>query len=82
MAITKTDGAIVIDGDSVYVFQILRVGFALRTEVKTGLKMSHGSIMNLAKQYCGSPKRTKAGVLKDYAKWMEDNGMDATKLKS
>lgn len=81
MAITKTDGAIVIDGNSVMVFQILRVGYALRTEIKTGLKMSHGSIMNLAKSYCGSPKRTKAGVLKDYVKWMEFNGMDASRLK-
>jgi hypothetical protein len=81
MAITSNESGIMITGEHIAVFQILRVGFALRTEIKTGLKMSHGSIMNLAKQYCGSPKRTKKGVLADYAKWMESNGMDASRLK-
>ncbi len=81
MAITSDNGTIVIDGEHIAVFQILRVGFALRTEVRTGMKMSHGSIMNLAKSYCGSPKRTKKGVLADYVKWMESNGMNADRLK-
>ena len=32
-------------------------------------------MMNLAKDYCGSPKRTKAGVYVDYAIWLAGYGL-------
>lgn len=57
--------------ENVSVFQVLRVAAALALEINTGLKHSQGSIMNLAKAYCGSPKRTKKGVLLDYTEWLK-----------
>lgn len=62
----------VITAGLVDVFQVLRVAHALSIEINTGLKMSRGSVMNLAKQYCGSSKRTKRGVLRDYVEWLKE----------
>jgi hypothetical protein len=61
----------VLTGVAIDAFQITRVAHALSIECNTGLKMSRGSVMNLAKEYCGSPKRTKRGVLKDYVEWLK-----------
>jgi hypothetical protein len=61
----------VITGGLLDVYQVLRVAHALSIECNTGLRMSRGSVMNLAKEYCGSPKRTKRGVLKDYVEWLK-----------
>lgn len=57
--------------ENVGVFQLLRVASALAIEIDTGMRHSGGSVMLLAKQYCGSPKQTKRGVLRDYTKWLE-----------
>lgn len=52
-------------------FQYIRVAHALALEVNTGLKVGRGgSVMVLAAEYCGSTKRTKKGVLRDYLAWM------------
>lgn len=50
-------------------FQLVRVAYALALDVK-GIPQSRGSVMNLAKKYCGSPKRTKRGVLIDYVTFL------------
>ena len=55
---------------NVSLFQALRVAAALALEINSGLSHSRGSVMNLAKQYSGSPKRTKKGVLLDYTEWL------------
>lgn len=52
-------------------FQYIRVAHALALEINTGLKVARGgSVMVLAAGYCGSTKRTKKGVLRDYLAWM------------
>jgi hypothetical protein len=75
MAIESTDAGIMVTGEEIKVFQALRVASALGVEVSTRLTHSRGSIMNLAKQYCGSSKRTKAGVYVDYAIWLAGYGL-------
>lgn len=62
--------ATVLTGAAIDVFQLIRVAHALSVEINTGLKMSRGSVMNLAKKYCGSSKRTKRGVLIDYVAYL------------
>jgi hypothetical protein len=62
----------VITGALLDVYQVIRVAHALSIEVNTDLSMSRGSVMNLAKSYCGSPKRTKRGVLIDYVEWLKE----------
>lgn len=61
----------VLTGDAITIYQDLRVAHALSIEINTGLKMSRGSVMNLAKEYSGSSKRTKRGVLRDYVEWLK-----------
>lgn len=62
----------VLTGAAIDVFQLIRVAHGLSIEINTGMKMSRGSVMNLAKEYCGSSKRTKHGVLKDYVEWLNE----------
>jgi len=57
-------------------FQYTRVAHALALDIK-GIKFG-GSVMNLAKSYCGSSKRTKRGVLIDYVAWLESQYPDWT----
>jgi hypothetical protein len=38
-------------------------------------------MMQLAASYCGSPKRTKKGVYKDYDAWMVKSGFESVPLK-
>lgn len=61
-------------------FQVLRVRSMLGLEIKTGMSHSQGSLMNLAKSYCGSPKRTKKGVYADYNAWLVENGFESRPL--
>jgi hypothetical protein len=65
-----SEGFILATPAATAAFQYLRVAHALALEINTEMAMSRGSIMNLAKRYCGSPKRTKRGVLKDYVEWL------------
>lgn len=61
-----------LTGAGIDAFQVMRVAHALAIEINTGLKMSNGSVMLLAKEYCGSSKRTKRGVLIDYIAWLKE----------
>ena len=70
------NGTIMATGEGVEVMRILAVRRALMLEIKTGMKMSSRySTMNVAKNICGSPKRTKAGVLKDLEAFMDEVGI-------
>lgn len=72
----KTDehGTISISGEHVRLAQLLAILMGLRTEVATGIKMSRGRTMKqIAADWCGSDKRTKHGVLLDYALWYHEH---------
>jgi len=58
--------------ENVPMFKASQVAAALGLEINSGLKFGGGSVMNLAKKYCGSPKRTKRGVLVDYVAWIKE----------
>lgn len=77
MAIETTESGTMITGDEINVFQVLRVASALGLEVTTKLTHSRGSVMQLAAGYCGSGKRTKAGVWVDYVVWLAGYGLQA-----
>lgn len=63
-------------------FRLLSIRRGLKLEAETGMKLSSkGSVMNVAKDACGSPKRTKRGVYADYDKWMVSLGFDSVPLK-
>lgn len=62
-------------------FQLLRIRRALKLEIETGMKFSGGSIMNVAKEYCGSSRQTKRNVYADYDAWMVEQGFDSVELK-
>lgn len=67
--------------EQVAAFQLLRVRAGLALEIKTGMKMSrHGSVMNLAASYCGSTKRTKAAVYKEYDAYLVSLGFESKPL--
>lgn len=66
----------ILQGEGINFWQLSRVGNALALEINTGLKHSQGSVMNLAKRYCGSLKRTKRGVLADYVAWIKESMPD------
>ena len=73
MAVEHSDSGTTITGEHIEVFQLLRVAHALAMEINTGMKMSSaGSVMQLAASYCGSAKRTKKAVLRDYAAWLSE----------
>jgi len=70
----SNDGFVLDTKASIDAWQAMRVAAALALEINTGMKMSgRGSTMLLAASYCGSEKRTKKGVLKDYDKWLSEN---------
>ncbi len=74
MAIEKHgDGGFTLTGVDTKVFQYVRVAHALALEINIpGMKVARGgSLMLLAASYCGSSKRTKKGVLRDYIAWMK-----------
>lgn len=70
MAIEVGEGGTVITGEHIHLFNHLRIASALGLEINTGMKMSRGSTMQVAAGVCGSKRRTKKGVLKDYVAWM------------
>lgn len=53
-------------------FAFLQVLHALKLEVKTGMKMSRGSILKVAQQRYGVTARTKAGALAEMATIYEE----------
>lgn len=72
MAIEVSDSGTLITGEHVHLFNHMRLASALGLEVNTGMKVSsRGSAMQSAARVCGSTKRTKKGVLKDYVAWMQ-----------
>ena len=75
MAVEKTESGLLITGVHIQVFQLIRVAHGLALEVNIpGMKVSRGgSIMQLAASYCGSSKRTKKGVLRDYVAFLKAN---------
>jgi len=77
MPITSDDAGIMITGDAIIVYQLHALVGKLCTEIK-GIKFKHAvgrSSMAQAAAWCGSPKRTKAGVLGDFVVWMYANGL-------
>lgn len=75
MAIEHTEsGTMIVTGEHIELFQLMRAVSALALEINTGMKMSHkGSAMLLCASLCGSPKRTKKGVLLDLVCWTKAN---------
>jgi len=62
---------VVLTGAGVHMFRYLQLIHGLALEINSGMKLSsRGSVMNAAKEVCGSPKRTKRGVLADMVKFM------------
>lgn len=64
------DGFVVDTPEGLEMFHLLQIKYALRIEVRTGLKHSRGSVMNLANEVLkrnGRTKlyRTKAKVLEE-----------------
>jgi hypothetical protein len=71
MAIEVDEGGTMITGADIHLFNHMRIAAGLGLEINTGMKLSaRGSIMQVAAKVCGSSKRTKKGVLKDYVAWM------------
>lgn len=67
MPIESSDSGTLITGDSIALFRHLQIIHGLALEINTGMKLSsRGSVMLVAKAMCGSPKRTKRGVLSDF----------------
>lgn len=63
-----------ITGNALQHAEIARIVSCLCIEIRTGMKHSRGSQMNLAKHWCGSSKQTKKGVLGDLIEWFYANG--------
>lgn len=58
--ITSTPHAIVADGpDGVSLFRLVTIKHALDLEIKTGMKLSRGSILKIANDAMGTNFRTK-----------------------
>lgn len=69
----------VITGEGIAKFRITQVMHGLALEINTGMRLSNrGSVMNVARDMCGSAKRTKKGVLADYIAWVEREHPDIT----
>jgi hypothetical protein len=63
-------------------FRLLSVRRGLKLEIETGMKLSSkGSVMNVAREICGSSKRTKRAVFADYDAWMVAQGFDSVSLR-
>lgn len=73
MAVEKHEGGVMITGYHIDIFRIKAVETALALEIITGMQRSnHGrSTMQIAIGICGSPKRTKRGVLLDLCVWCD-----------
>ena len=71
-----SNGFVIDTPEGIQAFQLLRVRSALSIEVKTGMKLSRGSVMKLAKSYCGSRKNTKKGVYADYNAYLVSLGFE------
>ena len=71
MAIEHTPGVgTMITDEHIELFRLMAVASALALEVNyPGMRMSKGSVMNIAKRITGSPKRTKRGVLADLVEY-------------
>ena len=85
MAITTTEnGGMMITGEHIAIFDLLRIQKALKLEVKTGMTMSRGvSMVKVAQDrvtnVLGSKKklpRTKAKALEAYTQLLNDHGIE------
>jgi hypothetical protein len=72
MAVENNGGTITITGEHIQVFHLLRTAHALALEINTGMSMGRRSTMTVAAMYCGSTKRTKKGVLRDYVAFLTE----------
>lgn len=72
MAIEVSESGTMITGEHIEMFRVLHVMHGLALEINTGMKLSaRGSVMLVAREMCGSAKRTKKGVLRDYVAWVQ-----------
>ncbi len=71
MAVESDDSGTMITGEHIHLFRHLQIASALALSINTGMGFSRGSVMNVAARECGSVKRTKKGVLRDYVAWMK-----------
>lgn len=74
--IKTTEAGTMITGDSILTFRAHAMLGRLCIATSTGLTFKGQTPMNQAKAICGSPKRTKAGVLADYVVWMYEQGLE------
>lgn len=69
---SEQEGFIIDTPQGIEMFRVLQVLHGLAMEINTGMSVSsRGSIMLLAREMCGTSKRTKKGVLRDYVKWVQ-----------
>jgi hypothetical protein len=77
MAIENDGGGFTITGPDIATFRVLQVAHGLALEINTGMRLSsHGSVMNVARSMCGTSKRTKKGVLRDFIAWIQSQRPD------
>lgn len=75
MPITKTDdGSIIVEGDSVEMYRLLVLRRGLDLEIRTGIRMGHGSILARLQQDGITKKGTKKGALADLNKHIKKLG--------
>jgi hypothetical protein len=68
--------SIVIDTpDRIEAFQRLRLYYALKIEVRTGLKHSQGSVLKHLQTQYGVKARTKAGALEEWGARLREEGV-------
>lgn len=72
--IETTDAGTMITGEHIEKARVHTLLARLAIEI-SGMRMKGRSSMILAKEVCGSPKRTKAGVMEDLVFWMYGNDM-------
>lgn len=69
---SEQEGFVIDTPEGIQMFRVLQVMHGLALEINSGMRLTNrGSVMLMAKQMSGSPKRTKKGVLRDYVAWVQ-----------
>jgi hypothetical protein len=75
----RQDGEVVVividTPDAIEAFQKMRLYYALKIEVETGLKHSQGSILAHLQRVYGVKARTKAGALEEWGARLREEGV-------
>lgn len=71
-----SDETIIIDNpDRIEAFQRLRLYYALKIEVRTGMRHSQGSVLAHLQRVYGVKARTKAGALEEWGARLREEGV-------